>query len=458
MVSTIKKKFLNESYEHALLQCVIGTVSQDGVRDTRYGQSIIGLLDSEFFSNQYRKDIVKKIKEYYETYREIPSYNEIKAFIALDNHAPVQMAIYVDELKAIAKEKIENRKFIEDAHVRFFTQQAVLKFCYATIDNIKDGKTDNDIGELKSQLNELEKKLYHQDRPVEILPDVEYNIHDKSQRASLGWGEYFDNKIKFKQGRMALGIVPTGVGKTTLSAITAVHNFLQGKKVLLVFFEDYYEDVVKKIYAKLSSQSLDVVELNSDAAEGKQSKIFGMVNPHIKMAHKNGGSLTLIKKDQTKTSVNDLRQTVDRFLSKHGHLDFLILDYLDCLNGPEGKYFKDMYQEQAHVIIDVLTMISDMEYYVPCLSFVQTNRSGLNKALVELENTGGSIDRLKKAQLLFTVSKTLEQKSAGTATFAVWKNRDGEAGIVFDDCILDNGKVHASITESNVSNPESFVQ
>ena len=71
------KNFFDEEYEYQIINCIVGTVkthesvNNNGekvskkLRDTRYGESIIGLLDEAYFSTSFLKTIVGLIKKYY---------------------------------------------------------------------------------------------------------------------------------------------------------------------------------------------------------------------------------------------------------------------------------------------------------------------------------------------------------------------------------------------------------
>lgn len=456
------KNFFDEEYEYQIINCIVGTVktheSVDNsgekvskkLRDTRYGESIIGLLDEAYFSTSFLKTIVGSIKKYYSKYRRIPSYKEIKAYCNLNITSSIEKKQIHEELLKIASVEIEDRRFIEDSHKDFFAQQAILSFCYNAIDNIKQGKGLNNVDAMQSALREFQKKMYYDDRPLELIPDQKFEFDDKAAKISLGWGEYFDKEFNFKQGRLALGIVPTGVGKTTSAVVTAVHNFMKGKKVLMVFFEDYYEDLMKKIYAKLSGMQISTVVQNHETA-------FELVNPSVKEGYEGGGRLVMIKKNQTNTTTNDIRLVIDNFIAQHGEIDLLVLDYLDCLKSPFDKKYKDEYAEQGDVIIDVITMISDLEYFIPCLTYIQSGRAGLNAAIVEMEQGGGSIKRAFKAHQVFTIAKTLSQKSNFTATISIEKNREGSAGIIFKNVKFDNSNVTIEIDETNVEAAAEFL-
>jgi len=440
---TISNKFLGEDFEFQLINMIIGEFHENGARDIRFGEEIMGLLDDKYFSSLFTKRIVNIIKKYYQQYRGIPTYKEIYAENNLYTNDEIEKKEIKRLLLKISEQKINNKKWIKENVTSFLTQQEILHYCYETISRVKKGDEEvRNLDSLMYNMREFQRKLLQTYRPVVLEPDKPYKFDDKAYYVPLGWGDYFDKKFNFKQGRLALGIIPTGVGKTTTATITAVHNFLRGKVVALVFFEDYYEDIMKKIYAKLSGLGINTVTKNNQVA-------FELSNEQIKKGYTEGGRLILIKLNQTTATTNDLRNVCDNVIAEYGSLHLLIVDYLDCLNSPKSTRYKDKYEEQADVVIDLITLISDLEYYIPCLTYIQTNRSGLNELIVNLESMGGSVARAFKAQQLFSLSRH--------RNLEVIKNREGEAGIIYKEIDLDNEKMYIEISESNIDSKEEFV-
>lgn len=74
-----------------------------------------------------------------------------------------------------------------------------------------------------------------------------------------------------------------------------------------------------------------------------------------------------------------------------------------------------------------------------------------------MEQGGGSIKRAFKAHQVFTIAKTLSQKSNFTATISIEKNREGSAGIIFKNVKFDNSNVTIEIDETNVEAAAEFL-
>jgi len=445
----IKDVFLDLSYEFKLIKLIIGVKTENANGDinidSRFGRKVIEMLDDRFFSSSFSKHAIRIIRAYHDKYRNIPKYSEI----LLESQMLPLSSTEKNELKkflidTVFNQKIDNYPFLEDKFNNFLIQQTILNFCQKTEEKIVSGDTSYEtIDQLMSELRVLHKKMQQMSRPVELTEDISFLKENEGYFVPLGWGDDFDKTVNFRQGSMFLNIVPTGVGKTTSAVVTAVHNFLLGKNVLLLFFEDDYSDIFKKIYAKLSGFHMGDFKNNFDIITDEGIS-------QIKTAREGGGNLVLLKLSQIHTNTNHIRNHIDYFISTYGSLDLLVLDYLDCIKSPSNRKYDSKYEEQDDVMIDVLEMGSDLEYFIPILTYIQSGRAGLNKAIIDASNSGGSLGRALKSPQLATISKTASQKSAGTANILIEKNRKGMSGIFYRDVEFDNGRVHINITTAHI--------
>lgn len=440
----INSVFYDTGFEPQLVRAVIGTKTKEGNRDCRYGEKIVSFLKPDYFSSKYLKWVVSTIVKHYEKYNTIPTYSEIKGWIASEEQfKDIDKQAIIDLLKSISKQPIDkNQKFVEDSAFNFFVQQEIMNFTKQKSENIRK-KGVGDFDSFMYELNQLYKKFHGVQRPVSIDENSIDILNEKEgEFVSLGWGDDFDNQLNFRQGSLLLGIAPTGVGKTTATIVTAVHNFLLGKKVCVVFFEDDYVDLVKKVYAKLSGIPINDVKNNIDYVNTVAKEKF-------RKAKERGGDLTFIKKSALSTSTNDLENVIQGYISEHGKMDLLILDYIDCLKSSSGKVYKNDFDEQGDVIMEVMDIGSDLNYFIPILTFTQGNRSSINKAFFTGEDVGGSLSKLKKAPQVITIAKTIDDKTDGTATIVIEKNRKGAAGIKFSGVDYDNSRLIINISRDH---------
>jgi hypothetical protein len=70
---------------------------------------------------------------------------------------------------------------------------------------------------------------------------------------------------------------------------------------------------------------------------------------------------------------------------------------------------------------------------------IYTHNSSISAEVVESDQIGGSIKKGQIGHLIISVAKTLAQKESGRANIAILKSRFGKDGVIFNDCIFDNG-------------------
>ena len=71
------------------------------------------------------------------------------------------------------------------------------------------------------------------------------------------------------------------------------------------------------------------------------------------------------------------------------------------------------------------------EFQCPVWTASQTNRSGLNAEVITMESISEAFSKCFVADLIFTVSRTMEDKTSNTGRMYVAKNRNGPDGLVY---------------------------
>jgi len=100
-------------------------------------------------------------------------------------------------------------------------------------------------------------------------------------------------------------------------------------------------------------------------------------------------------------------------------------------------YQSEEWSNEGKIMRLLETMVEEMD--VACWTATQGNRSSTNMEVVRTENMGGSLKKAQIAHLIMSIGKTLEQKEAKRATISILKNRMGPDGMIFENCLFDNG-------------------
>lgn len=434
------------SYEFILIKLIIGEVIYKGKllfsHNRKYGKEIINVIKAEFFTSTVHQIIIQIIKDYYDEENDIPDYKQIKYFVGKINDKNVVHKEDVEaELIQLYKSTVDKSKanFVKKHMLTFMERQHLknaIADLYNKINNNQINTLKEGISYFKSSTNKVKRNTnavnVHDKKSTVLLQDNRY-------KTSLGWGKEFDKIYKPTQGSVSVGIAPTGVGKTTSAAATAANGLIEGKNILLLFFEDSVNQVYQKIIASVLNKEINYVKNNYETAE----KLF-----HNKLEKNKDkwGKVVIEKLPLNNTDTNDIRERIDNFIDNYGSPEILILDYLDCLKAP--KYLKftasQKYDEQIFVMKEILD-IADVEvgYGIFISTYVQTVKNAGESELIKKGDSGGSYERIKLAPQSFGMSRI-----KGKNTFQIFKNREGEVAI-FYDVLIDNAKVKLEIKNAN---------
>ena len=105
----------------------------------------------------------------------------------------------------------------------------------------------------------------------------------------------------------------------------------------------------------------------------------------------------------------------------------IIVDYGDLLRPNIIR------KEKRH---DLETIYEDLrglaqEFKCSIWTASQTNRSGLNAEVITMESISEAFSKCFVADFIFTISRTIKDKSADTGRIFIAKNRNGPDGIIY---------------------------
>ena len=105
------------------------------ITDKAFAQSIIDSIQSKYFDNQYFKLIMQMMKEYYEKYQSVPSFEGIEQLTQLEISSEMAKKCVIDMLKEIKEASFEDHLFIKEKTIKFCKQQE-LKKAIRKVENI----------------------------------------------------------------------------------------------------------------------------------------------------------------------------------------------------------------------------------------------------------------------------------------------------------------------------------
>jgi replicative DNA helicase len=185
------------------------------VINKEFARSIIDVLDSKYFDNQYFKIIVQMIKEYYKKYESVPSFETLDQLTRSEITSDAARRIVQDTLIQIKDSSLDGHQFVIEKALKFCKQQELQKVMTKAQKIIDKGDFES-----YDQLEEMVNKALQVGEIDEGEQDVFSNLDevlDDDYRHPIPIGiPGIDNLLKGGLAKGELGVIlaPTGVGKS----------------------------------------------------------------------------------------------------------------------------------------------------------------------------------------------------------------------------------------------------
>lgn len=402
--------------------------------DRKFANSIIDIIDQNYFQDQSLRLIVTTIKDAKEQYDTLIDKEGLEYRIMEKMPNEYQRRSVISELRKIENASLNDTIYVQQYALKFCKQQELKKSISEITKIIERGEVE----EYDECERILRKALEHgdsRDDVMDVLDDVDNVLIDDFRNPIPTGIEGLDEVMDGGLSKTELGIIlaPFGVGKTTM--ITKIANTAMnlGYNVLQIFFEDNPKVIQRKHLACWSGY-----ELNELSAHKEELKNI------VEGLKTKKGKLKLKKFSSDGTTIPVIRNYIRKLIAQGFKPDIVLLDYIDCVE--PSKKFTDANVGEGSVMRQYESLLSEFE--IAGWTAVQGNRSSIKADVVEADQIGGSIKKGQIGHFIVSIAKTLDQKEEGTATMAVLKSRFGKDGIVFTDIRFDNAKIQIDMGNS----------
>jgi len=410
------------------------------IEDSKFSEEILDIINPQYFDNEYLRLVVASVKDYYEKYETIPTYETVFEIIRVDIKREIVRDSAIEIVKDVKNGDSKDCLHIQDTSLRFCKQQE-LKKATQKIQKILDLGDFDRYDECEEILKEALSVGGEKDVGIDVFHAID-DVLSEDFRSPIATGMVaIDNLMEggLSKGELGVILAPFGVGKTTLVTKMANNAYNLGYNVVQIFFEDNPKVIQRKHITCWTEVPLS--ELTENKEEIKK------VIPKFKSKQ---GSLILKKMPSDGTTIPKIKQYLKKLTSNGNKPDIVFIDYMDCV--VPSKQFKDEWSGEGNVMRQFETMITELD--VVGWTAIQGNRSSIGASVVEADMIGGSIKKGQIGHFIISIAKTLEQKEAGTATLAILKSRFGKDGVIFEDILFDNGTLKI---DTDVSSDVSFL-
>jgi replicative DNA helicase len=196
----------------------LGTTFQQGllktiIEDKKFAVIIIDVIKSAYFDGPYFKYLMENIKELYDLYNVIPSYDTLQQKILAEN-INTSGKVHIDTLADIKNLIVEDNKYIKKTSLNFCRQQVVKKALKESDEIIQNGAFE-EYNRIETLITDALQVGATTDDISEISTNIRESLQ-KDARVPFPTGiNGIDDLLKGGLARGELGIIlaPTGIGK-----------------------------------------------------------------------------------------------------------------------------------------------------------------------------------------------------------------------------------------------------
>jgi replicative DNA helicase len=400
--------------------------------DRPYADQIAEVLNPDFLELKYLRVFIEKVFDYRERYGVHPTCKILQTVFRADieNENDVVKKQVRDYFARICNTEVEveGAEYIKETSLDFCKKQKLKEAMLRSVDLLKNSSFD----EISEIINEALRLGATSDFGYDYKSDFEARFVKKARNPiSTGW-ENIDAICRDGLGKGELGVViaPTGAGKSMVLVHLGAQALKAGKSVV-----HYTLELGDTVVASRYDSCITGVGLGDLLAFKEQ--IYEKVQ-NIE------GSL-IVKEYPTKSaSTNTIKAHLEKLKTRGMEVDMIIVDYGDLLR---PKVVRREKRHELETIYEDLRAIAQ-ENKCPVWTASQTNRSGLNAEVITMESISEAFNKCFVADLIFSVSRTIEDKATKGGRLFIAKNRNGPDGIIYP-VYMDTSSVKIRVMEQS---------
>lgn len=416
-------------------------------------------LESQHFSDEKHKIIFSLIKQYVQDYTSLPAEKNIAEIIRNNNnHTSEQKDAWINELGIIYKDyknlldgkERNDFEFVKKTTNSFIQVQELKNLSESDIKNIVE---NNSLESLDKVLEKIRKiiNIGTEDEDPDDVEDFDETLFTQRYRDYIKTGLVEVDKIitGLPKGKLGMILAGQGVGKSTILTSFSVNAFKQGKKVLHVIFgENEVRDVKLLVSSALTGMSFKDAQKEPEVATKKTKEAIS------KIKTKTLGIIKIMRFPSNEMTVPKLKNWIIKYQQKVGYkFDQINIDYVDEMISHLSNQ-NNPYQGEKEVVAAILDMF--VEFDICGWTATQAKKESNNKKTLDLNDSGGSVAKVKKAQVVLTIGRDSEDRNNNRATFHLAKSNISPSGHVFEDSTFNTAHMRFELSAPTGSVIEQF--
>lgn len=409
--------------------------------DPNFFKDLESIIDQNMFTETYLKTIVGVMKDYYHKYNLVPDYDML--LIKLNERATTEdeLQYYNEAIDKLKTTSYAGYQEVQELAEKFFKQQNWIRVANEIKRVVGDGDLEKHE-ELMKMVDAASSVGRHSKDSYTPFESIEEDLCAESivyiptgiDKLDEGLGGGLD------KGKIGLIICPMGAGKTSMTTCIAGNaattrtksNDYQGFKVLQICFEDKPRDLRRKYISKVTQ--VETSKLNESKETTKKVKEI-LANHEDKALINN--NIQILKLATGEVTATDIKNIITKKMNEGFKPDLVIVDYFECIAAERGTSRDDVTTREGKTMRKFETMADELNVamWIP----TQGNRASISAELVGNDNVGGSIRKNQIAQVVLSITRSVDDIKNKRAAIAILKNRSGGAGLVLNGVLFDNG-------------------
>jgi replicative DNA helicase len=424
-----------------------------------FPKDVILKLESQHFSEERYKIIFSLIKQYVEEYNNLPTLRNIGEIIKSNKtHTSEQKDAWINELSTIHKDyknlldgkERNDFDFIKKTTNSFIQVQELKNLSEGDIKNIVES---NDLILLDKVLEKMRKiiNIGTEDEDPDGIDDIDETLFTQRYRDFIKTGLVEIDKITggLPKGKLGIVLAGQGVGKSTILANFTINAFKQGKKVLhIIFGENETRDIKLLVSTALTGISFKDAQKDPEKAAKRANEEIE------KITSKQLGLIKIKRFPSSEMTVPKLKNWIIKYQQKVGYkFDQINIDYVDEMISHLSNQ-NNPYQGEKEVVGAILDMLVDFD--ICGWTATQAKKESNNKRQLDLNDSGGSVAKVKKAQVVITIGRDSNDRNNNLATFHLAKSNISPSGHVFENSMFDTAHMRFELTPPTGAVIEEF--
>lgn len=437
--------FLGEDFQYKLIHHLMN--------DEVFFRDINGIVDQNIFTDPRLKVFVGLMKDYFETYDYVPSYETMEMRLGEKAHSEIEREQYLSILKKIRNTSDEGEEYVKDLATRFFRQQNIIKAANKILRMAGDGNIDN-YTKIVDTLNDALTQGVHEETGSGVYDALDETLSE-DYRTTIPTGiDKIDETLEGGIGKGELGVIigPTSFGKTSLTTAIAANaatcdaNNGKGFKVIQIVFEDRLKQIRRKHLARITALSNTPVEAKDLSKPQYIESVRNTINTY-KDKDKLRNNLRIVRFPSGEKTVTFIRNFIKKLANEGFKADLVIIDYFECLKMDKESNSESDWEKEGKTMRKIESMAGDLNIAIWVPS--QGTKDSLGADLVTMDKMGGSIKKAQIAHIIMSIARTNEDIAENRATISILKNRAGQAGKIFDNVSFNNGLCYISTDDAD---------